>query len=169
MAARVRARWSATDRRRANVAWWCADTATVPRTPPTVLMDALAGEFDAYAAHRRTIDCAVTLPDPACEQGGAVLQTPLDAVTTARPSSGLTTRPRTDHARLWVALAMGAVAVLLVLLLVGLALGPLWRARNQPDAAQDDGTGDDEDNGIDDAAPGALPAATIESAQASGP
>ncbi|AVK74702.1 hypothetical protein pqer_cds_280 [Pandoravirus quercus] len=165
MAARVRARWSAADRRRANVAWWCADTATVPRTPPTVLMDALAGEFDAYAAHRRTVDCAVALPDPACKQGGATLQIPTDSAAATRPSSGPMARPRVDHARLWVALAIGAVAVLLVLLLVGLALGPLWRARNQPDATQDDD--DDPGNnegGVDDATPGVLPAATIKSA-----
>lgn len=146
MAARVRARWSAADRRRAHAAWWCADTATVPRTPPAVLMGALAGEFDAYAAHRRAADCATALSETACGQG------PAPETAAGRPVSGVAaattpTASRADRNRLWVALAVGVVAVLLILLLVGLALGPAWRARNQRDVTdgRDDGPADDDD------------------------
>lgn len=143
MAARVRARWSAADRRRAHAAWWCADTATVPRTPPAVLMGALAGEFDAYAAHRRAADCATALPGAACEQGPTREAAAGRAVADAAATT-TSTAPRADHRRLWVALAVGIVAVLLVLLLVGLALGPAWRAQNQHNAADDH---DDDDDG----------------------
>jgi hypothetical protein len=52
MEARVRARWCAASRRVAGRAWWCADTAAVPRIPPSVLQRAIAKEWDAYAAHR---------------------------------------------------------------------------------------------------------------------
>nr|UMO78274.1 hypothetical protein [Pandoravirus belohorizontensis] len=140
MAARVRARWSAADRRRAHASWWCAETATVPRTPPAVLMGALAGEFDAYAAHRRAADCATALSETPCQQG------PTPEMAAGRAVSGtaaVTTSAasRADHNHLWVALAVGVVAVLIILLLVGLALGPAWRTRNQRDAAD----GHDED------------------------
>ncbi|AGO83882.1 hypothetical protein psal_cds_290 [Pandoravirus salinus] len=165
MAARVHARWSAADRRRANVAWWCPDTATVPRTPPSVLMDALAGEFDAYAAHRRTIDCAAAVPDATCQQA-ATLQAPADlaATATARSSSGTATRPRTDRTRLCIALAVGAAAVLLVLLLVGLALGPVWRARNQAVTVRE-GNDDDDGDSPDGVPFGVAPVVASESAQ----
>lgn len=134
MAARVRARWSAADRRRTNGAWWCADTATVPRTPPEVLMDALADEFDAYAAHRRSVDCASVTPRLACGASA----TPGSVAAAAASTRSCAEAPRPDRRRLWAALALGALAVVLVLLLVGLALAPAWRARDRQDAGDDD-------------------------------
>lgn len=111
-------------------------------------MGALAGEFDAYAAHRRAADCATALSETACEQG----PTPEMATGRAVSAAASTATPmasRADHRRLWVALAVGVVAVLLILLLVGLALGPVWRARNQHDAADghDEDHADSDDDG----------------------
>ncbi|WBR14393.1 hypothetical protein pkur_cds_218 [Pandoravirus kuranda] len=149
MCARVRARWAAADRRRANAAWWCPDTATVPRTPPHVLMGALANEFDAYAAHRHAIDTASQHAQPiadanpvsSCPRSGIV--PPVGHVSSSTQPSSLAGR------RVWVAVAISAAAIVLLIALVGLALAPSMRARadgrndrDDDDDAESDGTHD---------------------------
>jgi hypothetical protein len=148
MTARVRARWLAAERRRTNSAWWCDATANVPRTPPAVLMSALADEFDAYAAHRQTVDCAgifLSVPsDGPCPESAATdtVSSPRVPVLAGRAGA----KPGRD--RTWLGVALCVLALALILLLVGLALGPLWRARSQEAAA--DSEPDNQDLLLDD-------------------
>lgn len=51
MVARTHARWTASQRRASGDAWWCPETATVPRIPPSVLAGEMAREFRSYAVH----------------------------------------------------------------------------------------------------------------------
>nr|UMO79533.1 hypothetical protein [Pandoravirus aubagnensis] len=127
MCARVRARWAAADRRRANAAWWCADTATVPRTPPHVLMNALAGEFDAYAAHRRSTETAAATVDAAPIVYAAAPTTRLRPKLTP-PAKQLSLTSSAQKHRIWVAVAISAAAIALLIALVALALAPIVRA-----------------------------------------
>nr|UDO47777.1 hypothetical protein [Pandoravirus massiliensis] len=128
MSARVRARWAAADRRRANASWWCVDTATVPRTPPHVLMSALAGEFDAYAAHRQLIKSAAT-ESATCPNIAPAYHRPEQRLAPNGRSASTTTAAASERRRIWVAVVIGAAAIALLVALVGLALAPAVRAR----------------------------------------
>lgn len=137
MCARVRARWAAADRRRANEAWWCADMANVPRTPPHVLMNALVGEFDAYAEHRRSTEAAVVAP-AVCEDTPPVC--PRSGITP--PTKCLPSTSSMHKRRVWVAVAISAAAIALLIALVALALAPVVRARVDDQTGRDDDVGD---------------------------
>ena len=125
MGARVRARWIAVDRRAAGGARWCADAATVPRTPPGVLMAALDGEFDAYDAHRRrAVDsaCAIEYAPPP--------PVPLPPPPSSSSSSSwVTDAAARDRVLRWGLTAAAAIAALgIVCALVALALSSVARS-----------------------------------------